>query len=139
VAFRKQAILAGVVLFGACGDVCLSRGMKSIGGIPLDHLTRALGAVFTPWVGIGILLLLGFFTCYLTALSFADLTYVLPATSIGYILMAFLARYFLHEQISLSRWAGILLISLGVGVVTGGPASTHPPPSDVQTTTGGQV
>ena len=138
-AFRKQAILAGVVLFGACGDVCLSRGMKSIGGIPLDHWTRALGAVFTPWVGIGILLLLGFFTCYLTALSFADLTYVLPATSIGYILMAFLARYFLHEQISTARWAGILLISLGVGVVTGGPASsTHRPAADARTRNGAE-
>ena len=117
------------MLFGAFGDAALARGMKEIGGVTPDHWTQAVTAVFTPWVGVCILLLLGFFTCYLTALSFADLTYVLPATSIGYILMALLARFALHEQISAARWAGIALISLGVGVVTGGPASTHRPRS----------
>lgn len=125
-----------MVLFGAFGDAALARGMKEIGGVTLEHWTQTVTAVFTPWVGIGILLLLGFFTCYLTALSFADLTYVLPATSIGYILMALLARFALHEQISAARWAGIALISLGVGVVTGGPASTHRTRSD---TSRGQV
>lgn len=103
--------------------------MKQIGGVPFGHWTDALAAVFTPWVAVGILFLIGFFACYLTALSFADLTYVLPATSVGYILMALLARFFLHEQISPARWSGIVLISVGVGVVTGGPAKTHTPPA----------
>ena len=103
--------------------------MKQVGGVSPDQWTRAITAVFSPWVGIGILLLFGFFVCYLTALSFADLTYVLPATSIGYILMALLARFFLHEHISAARWFGIVLISLGVGVVTGGPAKTYKPPA----------
>ncbi len=122
--FRKQAILAGVVIFGACGDVALSRGMKAVGALSLDRWAEVISAIFTPWVGLGILLLLGFFVSYLTALSFADLTYVLPATAVGYILMALLAKFFLHESISPYRWAGIVLIAVGVGFVTAGPAKT---------------
>ena len=134
--FRKQATLAGVVLFGACGDVALSRGMKSVGALSLGQWTQVIHAIFTPWVGAGIILLLAFFVSYLSALSFADLTYVLPATAVGYILMAVLAKFFLHENISPWRWAGIVLIAMGVGFVTAGPAKTatargvqgHPPP-----------
>ena len=122
--FRKQATLAGVVFFGAFGDVALSRGMKNIGGVPLHDLQHLVAALLTPWVFAGILLLLAFFASYLAALSFADLTYVLPATSVGYIILAFLARFFLHEQISVARWIGIVLIAAGVGFVTRGPART---------------
>ena len=121
---RKVAILAGVVFFGATGDVALSRGMKSIGSVSLHQPLNLIAAVFTPWVALGIVLLIGFFASYLTALSFADLTYVLPATSVGYILMALLARFFLHENVSVSRWAGIVLIAAGVGFGTSGPAKT---------------
>ena len=131
--FRKQATLAGVVFFGAFGDVALSRGMKNIGGVSLHDLPQLLAALLTPWVLAGILLLLGFFASYLAALSFADLTYVLPATSVGYILLAFLARFFLHEQISVARWIGIVLIAAGVGFVTQGPARTAPHPSPEET------
>jgi drug/metabolite transporter (DMT)-like permease len=124
VTFRKQATLAGVVLFGAIGDVALSRGMKAVGALSLSHWTQLIHAIFTPWVGAGIILLMAFFVSYLTALSFADLTYVLPATAVGYILMAVLAKFFLHENISPWRWTGIALIALGVGFVTRGPAKT---------------
>ncbi len=121
---RQKATLSGVVIFGACGDVALSRGMKAVGALSLGRWSEVVSAIFTPWVGAGILLLLGFFAAYLTALSFADLTYVLPATAVGYILMAVLAKFFLQENISAWRWAGILLIALGVGFVTRGPAKT---------------
>jgi drug/metabolite transporter (DMT)-like permease len=83
---------------------------------------------------LGILLLVAYFACYMTALSWADLTYVLPASSLGYVLLAFIAKYHLHEQITNGRWLGIALITLGVGFVAGGPHKTHPvatPPHDV--------
>ncbi len=53
---------------------------------------------------------------YMTALSFADLTFVLPATAIGYVIMALLSIFWLHEHVSLQRWAGIVLIIVGVGL-----------------------
>jgi drug/metabolite transporter (DMT)-like permease len=71
-----------------------------------------------------VLLLLVFFASYLTALSWADLTFVLPATSLAYVAIAFLSKFWLHEQISIARWLGIALITAGVGFVTRGPAYT---------------
>ncbi len=123
---RKYLVLAAIVLFGSCGDACLSYAMRRAGPVSISDLPHLIGAVFTPWVALGTLLLIGFFASYLSALSWADLTYVLPATSLGYVLLALLAQFVLHEHVSLVRWLGILLISGGVMVVTRGPALTVP-------------
>ena len=123
--FRKYLVLAGVTVFAAAGDSMLSHGMKQTGNISLHHLSSLLSAVLNPWVAVGILLLLAFFASYMNALSWADLTYVLPATSMGYVLLALVARFALHEQVSAMRWMGIVLISGGVGFVAGGPSLTH--------------
>ncbi len=125
--FRKYLVLAGVAVFAAAGDSMLSHGMKQTGNISLHHLSSLIAAVLNPWVAIGILLLLAFFASYMNALSWADLTYVLPATSLGYVLLALIARFVLHEQVGPLRWLGIALISAGVGFVAGGPALTHEP------------
>src|SRR6266566_1322048 len=102
--------------------------MKQVGNISLRHPSQLLLAITNPWVGIGIVLLLGFFASYMTALSWADLTYVLPASSLGYVLLALIARFALHENISVMRWLGIALVSSGVGFVTTGPEITKRPP-----------
>jgi drug/metabolite transporter (DMT)-like permease len=121
---RKYLVLAGVTFFAAAGDSLLSHGMKQVGSISLHHLSSVILAVLNPSVAAGILLLLAFFASYTTALSWADLTYVLPATSLGYVLLALIAKFALHEHISLLRWLGIALISAGVGFVAGGPVLT---------------
>lgn len=102
----------------------LSHGMKQIGSISLHHLQGIILSILNPWVAVGIVLLLAFFASYMNALSWADLTYVLPATSLGYVLLALVAKFALHEQVSPLRWLGIALISGGVGFVAGGPALT---------------
>lgn len=125
--FRKYLVLAGVTVFAAAGDSMLAHGMKQTGSISIHHLQSLVLAVLNPWVAVGILLLLAFFASYMNALSWADLTYVLPATSLGYVLLALTARFVLHEQVSPMRWLGIALISGGVGFVAGSPALTaHP-------------
>jgi drug/metabolite transporter (DMT)-like permease len=124
---RKYLVLAGVTLFASAGDAMLSHGMKQIGSIPVSQLPRILFAVLNPWVALGILLLLGFFASYMTALSWADLTYVMPATAMGYVLLALVAKFVLHEYVSALRWLGIALISGGVGFVAGGPEITRQP------------
>jgi drug/metabolite transporter (DMT)-like permease len=134
VTFRKYLVLVGVTLFAAAGDSLLSHGMKQVGNISLDHLQSVILAVLNPWVAAGIVLLLAFFATYTTSLSWADLTYVLPATSLGYVLLALVAKFALHEQVSPVRWLGIALISGGVGFVAGGPALTshHPHRDDAE-------
>ncbi len=117
-------VLGLVTVLGATGDVLLSRGMKDLGNISLNNWPHAITALFNPWVALGTLLLVGFLAGYTSALSWADLTYVLPATSLGYVLVALLSLFFLGEHITLTRWLGILLVTAGVGFVAGGPSYT---------------
>jgi len=124
VTFRKYLVLAGVTVFGAAGDSVLSHGMKQLGSISIHDLPSVIFAVLNPFVALGIVLLLAFIVLNMTALSWADLTYLLPATSMGYVLLALSARFILHEQVSVMRWLGIVLISGGVGFIAGSPALT---------------
>ena len=122
----KYFVLLGIAAFGAIGDTLLARGMKSFGAVAPSQIIHLLSAVLNPWVFLGIFFLLAFMSAYLSALSWADLTYVLPATAFGYVFIALIARFLLHEHISPVRWAGIVLISAGVGFVAGGPEATSP-------------
>ncbi len=122
--FRKYLVLAGITIFSTLGDSLLARGMKDIGNIPLHDLSGFLLVILNPWVALGILCLLAFFSCYMSALSWADLTYVLPATSLGYVLVAFIGHFGFHEPISPTRWVGIMMIAVGVGFAAAGPSVT---------------
>jgi multidrug transporter EmrE-like cation transporter len=122
---RQYGILGLVALCAPLGDTCLSRGMTTLPSITLAHPGTLVAAVFTPWIAAGILLLVGFFASYLTALSWADLTFVLPATAFGNVIVALLSRFWLHEPVSWQRWAGIALITVGVGFVANGPSMTE--------------
>jgi drug/metabolite transporter (DMT)-like permease len=124
---HQYLILAIVAVSAPLGDAFLARGMAAMPAISLAHPSALISAVFTPWIAVGIALLIGFFASYLTALSWADLTYVLPTTAFGYVVIALLARFWLHESISLERWAGILLVTLGVGFAAQGPSLTEHP------------
>jgi drug/metabolite transporter (DMT)-like permease len=129
---RQYLILGLVALCAPLGDTCLSRGMTAMPAISIAHPASLVAAVFTPWIALGIALLIGFFASYLTALSWADLTFVLPATAFGNVIVALLARVWLHEQISLARWSGIALITLGVSFVAQGPSRTERPGEPVK-------
>lgn len=121
---RRYLVLLAIVFSASVGDVLLSVGMKQIGAISATRWLYLFFALRNPFVISGILFLLVFFGSYLTALSWADLTYVLPATSLGYVIVALLSKFLLHESVSASRWLGILLITAGVGFVANGPSLT---------------
>jgi uncharacterized membrane protein len=69
----------------------------------------------TLWVGI--FFLCGFMLSYMTVLSWADYSYVMPAGAFGYALLTFFAVVFLHEAVSPRRWVGVALICVGVLLV----------------------
>jgi uncharacterized membrane protein len=126
----QYAVLIAVMLTASVGDTLLSRGMAQVGPVDLHHLPLLIHALANPYIISGIVLLIGFFASYMTALSWADLTFVMPATAFGYVVVALLSRFWLHEHLSLSRWSGILLIVCAVGFVAGGPSRTeHPDPA----------
>jgi drug/metabolite transporter (DMT)-like permease len=129
---RQYGILGLVGLCAPLGDTCLSRGMTHLPPISVADPRSLIVAVFTPWIAAGIALLIGFFASYLTALSWADLTFVLPTTAFGNVIVALLARFWLHEPVSMQRWAGIVLITVGVGFVANGPSLTERPATDIK-------
>ncbi len=122
--FRKYLVLLAVTVFASLGNVCLARGMRAFGAVTVRNWPLLLTAFANVWTVAGIVLLILFFVSYLNALSWADLTYVLPATALGYILTAVLAKLLLQEPVPPTHWAGILLITIGVGFVATGPSTT---------------
>jgi len=124
---QRYLILLAVTLSAPLGDALLTRGMRQIGTVDLHHLGLLWQALFNPYIDAGILLLIGFFASYMTALSWADLTFLMPATAFGYVVLALLSRFWLHEPLSGRRWAGILLIVCAVGFVANGPSLTEHP------------
>jgi drug/metabolite transporter (DMT)-like permease len=132
---QQYFVLLAVVLTASFGDALLRRGMLQVGPADIHHLGLLLHALANPNIMIGIVLLIGFFATYMTALSWADLTFVMPATAFGNVVVALISRFFLHEHLSPSRWVGILLLTSAVGFVADSPARTHrdeiPPPPGV--------
>ena len=74
-------------------------------------------AIFAPWVALGIVLLILWLLTRMVLLSWADLSYVLPVTSLGYVANALMGHFFLGEHITLARWSGTLLIVAGTVLV----------------------
>lgn len=126
----QYAVLAAIIFTAPVGDALLARGMKQVGQVDLQHLGLLWHALFNPYVDGGILLLMGFFASYTAALSWADLTFVMPATSLSYVIIALLGQFIMHEHLSPSRWAGVALIMCAVGFVAGGPSRTEHPGRD---------
>jgi len=112
-------VLAMVVCANA-GDLTLKRGMSQNGAVVLTaaglaHAFRLTVTNGTIWMGI--FFLTGFMVSYMTVLSWADYSYVMPAGAFGYALLTLLAVIFLHESVSPRRWVGVVLICIGVLLV----------------------
>ncbi len=106
-----------VVLSNVLGNFSLTWGMRQVGRVVSLSPLPYIAALFNPWVALGVSLLIVWLLSQMTLLSWADLSYVLPVTSVGYVLVALVGRFFLHEQITVGRWIGIGLIMTGVALV----------------------
>jgi drug/metabolite transporter (DMT)-like permease len=119
---KTVVVLVLVVLFQTAGNLLVSRGMKQLAVTSPWETTHwfsfSLQMAASPSVWLGTLLLIIFFVLYAALLSWADLSFVLPASSFGYVLNVALAHYLLLEPVSMSRWFGTMLISIGVVVVS---------------------
>lgn len=119
---KTQIFACIVVLSNALGNFALASGMR---GRRTAAVVDYLIAIFSPWVMVGIALLILWLLSRMALLSWADLSYVLPVTSLGYVANALVGRFFLNEQIDLARWAGTLLIVAGTILVGRGSPGTH--------------
>lgn len=132
--FRTFLLVAAVVLLNAFGDLSLTWGLRHIPQTLAANPLHYVEAMLNPFVAAGIIMLIFWLLTRMALMSWADLSFVLPVTSIGYVLVALLGRFFLHEHVSKERWIGILLI-LGGAILVG--SSNHertsaPEPEEIE-------
>jgi drug/metabolite transporter (DMT)-like permease len=119
---RLVLFIGIVVISGTAGDICVSHAMKQIGevnnfrpSVVLPLLARAF-RLASMWLGVA-LMTVAFFSL-LAALSWADASLVVPATALSYVAGAFGAKFVLGEKIAPIRWAGVLLVCVGVALLS---------------------
>src|SRR5690349_1854134 len=132
---KTAVVLISAIVAQALGDVLLTKGMKAIEALEANDAASSsfwqvwhigLQAAQSPEVWAGTLLLIVFFALYSAALSWADLSFVLPATAFGYVLNVAAGHYFLNEEVTRARWIGSLIITLGVVCVSRSGERTMP-------------
>lgn len=126
--FKTYCMILIMILFGPLGNVLLAKGMKNVGSAARwtpAELSHVISSVFlSGYIWLGIASLLTFFVAYMLILSWADFSYVQPASSIALLVVALLGYFYLGEKISPLHWAGIAVICLGVFVVGNTPPRT---------------
>jgi drug/metabolite transporter (DMT)-like permease len=117
----KTLVMVFVMMVCATtGDSLLKHGMTQIGPVSLNHaeLFQALWlAMASRTIWLAILFLSGFTLSNMTVLSWADYSYVMPASAIGYVAVTFVGMTLLGETVSPRRWIGVALICIGVVLV----------------------
>jgi drug/metabolite transporter (DMT)-like permease len=121
---RTVLMLAVVILSGAAGEIALTHGMKKVGeptSFSLRDLLSFLKCAFrSAWLWIGLPLMALSFYALLLLLSWEPVSFVVPASALGYVVGTLGARYILGEEVSVARWAGVLLVCAGVALVAAG-------------------
>lgn len=119
--FKTYLLVAIVVVFGPLGNVLVGKGVKTEGAINswspkllFDFFWRAFT---TPTIWLGIAALLTFFVAYMLVLSWADYSFVQPASAVSYGVVALLSTLLLHETVRPTQWLGVGIICLGVFIV----------------------
>jgi uncharacterized membrane protein len=120
---RIVLIMLVAVVVLAVGETLLSKGMKQAGRSGGGWLAQGAAVAQSGWIWAGCLLLVLHLGLYMLALSGSDLSFALPLTAASYPLAALMAKYYLHENVSTTRWIGTALITLGVALVALGDAA----------------
>jgi multidrug transporter EmrE-like cation transporter len=108
--------------FETIGVVSLSKGLKRLEGpksYSAGEIARLVGrAITNRQIVVGIGCAAVFFICLLMMMSRADVSFVWPLTALTFVFSTIAARFYLHEEIDGLRWAGVMLIVLGAGLIT---------------------
>ena len=132
---KTIVVMLIAITAGTIGDILLAKGMKELGDISTMNLRTIIDtvvrAITNPKLMAGTAMLAVFFFLWLAVLSWEDLSVALPMQALNYVLVAVLAKYYLHEQVSPLRWAGIVLVSIGVMMITRSSTTENPSASAV--------
>ncbi len=120
--FKTIVLMMIAVTAGTVGDILLAKGMKELGDLSTMNfrgIVEIAIRAMTEWkIVVGTAMLTIFFVLWLAVLSWEDLSVALPMQALNYVLVAILAKYYLNEQVSPLRWAGIILVCIGVMLIT---------------------
>ena len=123
---KTYTLLLFIAFFAPLGNVLLSKGMRGVGSAQhwapqgLFHILMRI--LMSGYIWLGIACLLAFFVAYMLVLTWADYSYVQPASAFSYAIVAILGLFLLGERVNLLRWSGIVVICFGVFIV----GHTHP-------------
>jgi len=119
---KTFVVILFATLSAAIGEVSISYGMKRGGEIDLTVPSQWVGLILSvvrnPYVLMGVILLAVFFFLYLAALSWADISFVMPLTAMSFIFAALMAKFVLKEDVSWFRWIGTVVIVVGIIIVS---------------------
>jgi drug/metabolite transporter (DMT)-like permease len=136
-------ILLVALVLEAVGVVFLNLGLKQIGEITVINWTEikrlAVNGITNPNILLGVFFEALFFAGLLILLSRSDVSFIWPLTSLGFVITTLAAHYVLHEKITALRWAGVMLIVLGAGLVSWTEAHKDSPPSPGQNTAASRI
>jgi len=121
----RDVLMLAMLVFGSTGgEIAITHGMKAVGEpsrlrpmAVLKFLRRALG---NGWFWAGVPLMALSFYSLLVLLSWEPISFVIPASALSYVVGTFGAKYILGEEISVARWAGVILVCAGVALVAAG-------------------
>ncbi len=119
---KTVVVMLLAVTAGTIGDILLTKGMKELGDLSVMNLRGIMSAAYqaltSPKLVFGTAMLAVFFFLWLAVLSWEDLSVALPMQALNYVLVAFLSQYFLGEVVTPLRWAGTVLVCIGVVLIT---------------------
>ena len=118
---KSLVVMLLAVTFGTIGDILLAKGMKELGDISAMNFRGIMNITFqaltSPKLIVGVMMLAVFFFLWLAVLSWEDLSVALPLQALNFVLVALLSQFYLHEPVTPMRWAGTLLICIGVMLI----------------------
>lgn len=110
------------LVFESTGVVLLKKGMTQVGDLQtvnLAQIARVLKAgVTNSQILLGVFFEALFFACLLVLMSKSDISFLWPLTGLSFVFATFAAMWFLHEQVSAIRWAGVLFIMVGAALIS---------------------
>lgn len=118
---REILFFIFVVVAGTAGELCVTRAMKHVGEVHDFRPSAVARVIFqamrVPWMWIGVALMALAFFSLLAMLSIENVSFVVPLTALSYAVGALGGIFFLGERVTRRRWAGVLLVCVGVTLV----------------------
>jgi drug/metabolite transporter (DMT)-like permease len=118
---REILLYLLIIGAGTGGELCVARAMKAVGEVKdfrPSALLRLIPRVLrVPWIWVGLTLMGTAFFSLLAVLSMENVSLVVPVTALSYGAGALGGKFFLGEQVTPRRWAGVLLVCIGVTLV----------------------